>query len=445
VSLAVLVTSATLALPSSGATSSSAILRNALVIRDAPSSPVVIGGESAAGAFLGPALSYYQGLSATNRNSFDSFAPSTSSTARRDLLTGKIDVAISSTPLNAIGTDVPDGQLSQYLQIPVAATAVALSYNISFPSSVTISTTVGGQQLSATSSDNCQALLSKHPLVLTPTTVAAIFSGQISQWSASVLQATNPQLNTHALVPVAAPYTSRGVTHAQKNKTQVVNCLRFATSPTITLFGPQSGSGINAIFTDYLSQVDATDFPAPTEATPAVVGTRLEDSGSLAAAITSTNGALGYLPWSSAQSVGAPTARLQVVTKGVATYQPLTSATVRRDLATAALSIAGKGGFSVLQSAARFDVTNAGAGYPLVGLDFAITPRSPSTAVVGTAIAKYLAWLTQAAPSGVGSSFGQSFATNATATQLSSLFRQYDFSQLLTLAVNGAASLSATK
>jgi len=443
--LALIVTSATLALPSSGATSSAVILRNALIIREAPPTPVVIGGESAAGSFVGFTLSYYQGLSATNRNSFARFALSTSSSARRDLLTGKIDVALSSTPLNAIGTDVPDGQLSQYLQIPVAATAVALSYNITFPSSVTISTTVGGQQLSATTRDNCPALLSKYPLVLTPTTVAGIFSGQISQWSASVLQVTNPQLNTHALVPVAAAYTSHGVTHPQKNKTQVVNCLRFATSPTITLFGPASGSGVNAIFTDYLSQVDATDFPAPTEAAPAVVGTRLEDSGSLAAAITSTNGALGYLPWSSAQAAGAPTAQLQVVTKGVAAYQPLTSATVRRDLAKAALSIAAKGGFSVLQSADRFDVANAGAGYPLVGLEFAITPRSPSTAVVGTSIAKYLAWLSQTAPSDVGSSFGQSFATNATATPLPTLFQAYDFSQLLTIAVNGSASLTATK
>jgi len=340
---------------------------------------------------------------------------------------------------------VPDGQLSQYLQIPVAATAVAVSYNISFPSSVTISTTVGGQQLSATSSDNCQALLSKHPLVLTPTTVAAIFSGQISQWSASVLQSSNPQLNTHAQVPVAASYTAHGVSHAQKNKLQVVNCLRFASSPTITLFGPASGAGVNAIFTDYLSQVDAADFPAPTEAPPAVVGTPLEDSGSLAAAISSTNGALGYLPWANAQSAGLPTARFQVVTKGIGTSQPLTSVTVRRDVATAALTIVGKGGFSVLQGAARFDVTNAGAGYPLVGLDFAITPRSPSTGLVGTALAKYLAWLSQTAPSGVGSSFGQSFATSATATPLPVAFRHYDFSQLLTLAVNGATSLNPTK
>ena len=442
--LAGLLASSAAAVPTGATTNPSAILRNALLIRFNPSTPLAIGGESAVSAFLGPALSYYQGLSSANGSSFSSFSSSSSAAARRDLSSGKLDIALSSTPLNAIGTDVPDGQVAQYLQIPVAATAVALSYNISFPSSVTMTASVGGQQLTATTTDTCQALLTKYPLVLTPTTLSGIFSGQISQWSSSAIQASNPQLNFHAYVPVAAPYTSHGTSHPQKNQKQVVNCLRFATTPSISLYGPSTGSGVNSILTDYLSQVDPTDFPSVTDVTPAVVGTALTDSAAIAAAVSSTDGSLGYLPWSDAVAGGVSTARLQTTTKGVASNQALNTASVRRDLAAAATTIAADGGFSVLQGSSRYDVTNAGAGYPLVGLAFAITSRTPSSNVMGIATAKYLAWLSQAAPSGVSASFGQSFATASSASPLPLSIRQYDFSQLLTMSVNGTASLSAS-
>ena len=432
------------ALPTGAVVSPSAILRNALLIRFNPSSPLVVGGETAAGTFVDPALNYYQGLSSANGLSFTGYAPSSSATARRNLLSGKFDIALSSTPLNAIGTDVPDSQLAQYLQIPVSATAVALGYNISFPSSVTITASVGGQQLSATTSDTCQALLAKYPLVLTPTTLAGIFSGQISQWSSSAIQASNPQLNFRALVPVAAPYTSHGTVHPQKNQKQVVNCLRFATTPSISLVGPSTGSGVNSILADYLSQVDATDFPSVTEVTPPAVGTALVDATSIASAVNSTDGSLGYLPWSDAVAGSLATARLQISTSGVTSNQTLNAASVRRDLAAAATSITANGGFSVLQGQSRYDVTNAGTGYPLVGLNFAITPRTPATNVIGIATAKYLAWLSQPAPSGVSSSFGQSFATASSGSPLPLSIRQYDFSQLLTMSVNGTASLSAS-
>jgi len=427
-------------MPSWSATSTTALVRNSLLIRYAPSSAIAVGGESAATSFMQPALDYYQQLSSTNSTALSNFSSSSSSSSRRDLLSGKLDIALSSAPLNAVSNDIPDAQVAQYVQIPVAATAVALGYNLSFPSTVTISATVGGQLLSTTTNDSCQALLAKYPLVLTPATLSGIFSGQISQWSASALQATNPQLNFHALVPVAASYVSHGVTHPQKNQKQVVNCLRFVATPSIALFGATSGAGTNVTLTDYLSQVDATDFPAPTEGTPAVVATPLNDNAAIASAINSTDGALGYLPWSNAQSAGLSTARVQVGSSN----QSLTAASVRRDLAAAAVAIAAHGGFSVLQDPSRYRVASAGAGYPLVGLDFAITARSAASNYGGTAIAKYLTWLTQVAPAGIGSSFGPSFATGTAATPLPLLFRQYDLSQLMTMSFNGTSSLGAT-
>ncbi len=444
VGLAFLLAGVVVAPTESGAQSNAAILRNALLIRFVPPSAVAVGGESAISPFLQSTLDYYQGLSSTNAAALSNFSPSSSAAARRDVVSGKLDVGISSAPLNAVSTDVPDAQVAQYVQIPVAATAVALSYNLSFPTSVTITSTVGGQQLSATTSDTCSALLAKYPLVVTPSTLSGIFSGQISQWSASAIQASNPQLNFRALVPIAASYTSHGTTHPQRNQKQVVNCLRFVSTPNISLVGPTSGSGLNVTMTDYLSQVDPTDFPATTDATPALVATPLNDNAAIASAISSTDGALGYLPWSNVQSAGLATARLQVSSKGVTSNQSLTASTVRKDLTAAVTTIAANGGFSVLQGTSRYDVTNAGAGYPLVGLIFAMTPRSPGSTNLGVTVAKYLAWLSQNAPSGIGSSFGQSFASGTAAIALPMVMRQYDFSQLLTMSVNGVSSLNAT-
>ncbi len=444
VAMAFLLAGVVVAPTESGAQSSASILRNALLIRFAPSGGVAVGGESAASPFLQLTLDRYQGLSTTNAAAFTHFSSTSSAVARRDVVSGKIDVGISSTPLNVVSGDVPDSQVAQYVQIPVAATAVALGYHLSFPSSVTITSTVGGQQLRATTNDSCQELLAKHPLVLTPATVSGIFSGQISQWSASAVQASNPQLSFHALVPVAASASSHGKTTPQKNQNQVVNCLRFVSTPSISLFGPSAGLGVNVTLTDYLSQVDPSDFPATTESTPAVVGTPLNDFAAIASAISSTDGAVGYLPWSNAQSAGLAIARLQVTVKGETSNQALTTASVGRDLNAAAATIRANGGFSVLQGPGRYDVTNAGAGYPLVGLDFAIMPRSPATATVGVASVKFLAWLTQTAPSGTGISFGQTYATGVNAVSLPTLFRQYDLSQLLTVAVNGTATLNAT-
>jgi len=415
------------------------ILLNAVVVKSVPSSPLVIAGTPAANVFLQSALRTYQGFSAKNDAAFTSFTSSTSIAGRVGVVNGALDVGISDAPLNSASNDVSSGALSSYVQIPVGTTADAIVYNLSFPSSVTTTAVIGGQTLTATSGDNCSALLVQHPLVLTPTVLALIFSGQISSWTSSELVLTNPQLNFSALVPVRAATKSQ----PQRNHLQRLNCLSFVSTPTIDLVGPTSGNGATYLLTQYLSKVDATDFPSASDNALAAVASPLDGDSVVAAAVTSTPGALGYLPWSLAASANLDTARVQISSSGVTHNETVSTTSVRSDLNAGLGRIGGNGGFGVTQES-QWDLTLAGAGYPIVGFVFAITKRAQPDAATGIAVGKFLLWLTQAAPSSTSALFGQSLATASYSASLPTTLRHYDLSALQTLTAQGAPAVSAT-
>jgi ABC-type phosphate transport system substrate-binding protein len=428
-------------LPAS-AVSTKSLIANSLVLKNATSSPVLTGGDAADANFLGAALSAYEAVSAANAASFSTFASTTSADGRAGFVAGTYNVGLSAAPLNALGTDVTAGTLNQYLQIPVGTVSAALVYNITFPSSVTMTATVGQQTLSATTTDSCAALLVRHPLVVTPAVLSGIFSGQITSWANATLIAANPRLQFKVLVPTAASTVVNGTTRPQRNTKQLENCLMFTSTPTISVLGAASGSSSNYILTDYLSQYDSIDFPSSSENALAVVASPLSSSATLTSAVAGTSGAISCVSWAAAVAASVPPARIQQVVGSRTTVTSLRAASVKADVLRGVATISAHGGFDPTGARTSYDIINAGAGYPLTAFEFAVVNQSQTSSVNGIAIAKFLCWLTQAGRP--ASNFGQALTSKNDSATLPRSLRSYDLSALLRITSNTSTLLTAT-
>ncbi len=110
-------------------------------------------------------------------------------------------------------------------------------------------------------------------LQLSPETVAQIFAGKITTWDDPAIAADNPD----ATLP----------------------------STTIAPVHRSDGSGTTANFTDYLDQVDPTDWTyGPTDEWPIKSGEGAEGTSGVVAAVTQGEGAVGYADASQAADLG---------------------------------------------------------------------------------------------------------------------------------------------
>ena len=213
---------------------------------------------------------------------------STSSGAgQQALIGGTADFAGSDSPLTA--TDQPKADTkcgSQAIHLPMVVGPIAVVFNL------------GDQKA----------------LQLKDATIAKIFSGAITTWDAADIKADNP-----------------GVT---------------LPSTKITAVHRADDSGTTDNFTKFLSKTSASDWTfgnAKTWKAPGGQGEQKSDG--VAAAVSSTNGAIGYVEWSFAQAKNLNMAKVGnasgefVELTGEAAGKTIASATVAGSGADLALSI----------------------------------------------------------------------------------------------------------
>jgi ABC-type phosphate transport system substrate-binding protein len=388
---------ASVALPASATTSKvDAIMANDLHVKTLPATPLVTGGSSFDANLIQAGISQYN-VDNPKGTVLSAYSSTSSGTGRSTLLTGHANIGFSDFPLNQGGdcdlsgspvagattpctTYTATGTLSQYVQIPVALGGVAIIYNL-------------GTESTALANG-----IAKYGLILNGQTLGQIFAGKVTTWNAAAIKATNPHLKS--LLPAT----------------------------TIVPVSRKDGSGTTFGFKDYLSRVDATDFPT-TAGTTATAGcstpvaypnsahfcaATLDTAGNSAALdgqLSTTTGAIGYVEYGYALLNGNPTATL-VNASGKAVK--ISEAGILAD-ATAGLKKIGKH-FST-SSLADFSIQNelGVTNYPIALFSFAIVPLALPGTDAPTAIAtvKFLDFMThQGGGTSPSTTFGQDLANN---------------------------------
>jgi phosphate transport system substrate-binding protein len=421
----VLATTATLAFATpafAGAPKESAVLDNAMVLKQAASPQLQTGGSSFDANLVQAALTQYATYGSNNQSSFAAYASSKSGVGRAGAVSGALNIGFSDFPLNFAGQDTATPQ--DYVQVPVALGGVAIVYNVNFPKTATV--TAGNKIGSVTT--HCTTLLKTNPLILTGAELGLIFDGKITKWSDARLEATNPALNFSFKVD---------------GQSSSENCLATATTPSIAVESRTSGSGTTFMFTDYLHKVAPTEFPAPTSAAFADAATESSNSAALAQALTSTDGSIGYVEYGYSISAQLPVARLvnqagDVINLTYGHVQAAAIAGVAKIGSNFSLAYPQSG------STAGFSVTDApgATSYPIAGFSYAITPALQPNAKTGVAVTKFLLFLTQSKSSTEQAQpFGQDLAQGNGYVGLPAAISAFDYKALATLHTKSIPSL----
>lgn len=248
------------------------------------------------------------------------------------LIAHTVDFGATDTPL----TDAQEATSTSgtIIHIPVTLGAVALSYNL--------------------------ASVSGH-LTLTPAIIAGICLGKITTWDDATIKAANP-----------------GITLPHK---------------TITWVHRSDGSGTTGIFTHYLSAI-SPDWQTKVGAGTTVnwpVGVGGKGNAGVAAAIKSTDGALGYV-------------ELAYVLANNLSYAAVTNANGKNVLPSLDGAKADAANVTTIPADLRFFIVNAPGddSYPISGYSWVVVYQHQSNATKGEAVANLLWWMIHA---------GQQYAT----------------------------------
>jgi len=190
-------------------------------------------------------------------------------------------------------------------------------------------------------------------LALTPAVIAGIYLGKITSWDDAAIMAANQG--------VALPHK------------------------TITSVHRSDGSGTTGIFTHYLSAV-SPDWQSKVGAGTTVnwpVGVGGKGNAGVAAAIKSTDGAVGYV-------------ELAYVLSNNLSYAAVTNANGKNVLPSLEGAKTDAANVTTIPADLRFFIVNApGDGsYPISGFSWAIVYEHQSNATKGEAIANMLWWMT---------------------------------------------------
>jgi phosphate transport system substrate-binding protein len=239
------------------------------------------------------------------------------------LIAHTVDFGATDTPLtNAQEQQSASGTI---IHIPVTLGAVALSYNLSG--------------------------ISDH-LTLTPDIIAGIFLGKITFWDSATMKAANP-----------------GVTLPHK---------------TITSVHRSDGSGTTGIFTNYLSAI-SPDWKSKVGAGTTVnwpTGVGGKGSAGVAAAIKSTDGAVGYV-------------ELAYVLANNLSYAAVQNAAGKAVLPSLDGARADAANVTTIPDDLRFFIVNSSGdnSYPISGYSWVVVYQHQSNADKGKAIANMLWWM----------------------------------------------------
>lgn len=239
------------------------------------------------------------------------------------LIAHTVDFGATDTPLTDTQEATSTGGL--IIHIPVTLGAVALSYNL--------------------------AGISGH-LNMTPDIIAGIYLGTITSWDDAALKAANP-----------------GVTLPHK---------------TITSVHRSDGSGTTGIFTHYLSAVSPTWSSKVGAATTVnwPVGVGGKGNAGVAAAVKSTDGAIGYV-------------ELAYVLANNLSYASVQNANGKSVLPSLDGAKADAAGVTTIPADLRFFIVNAPGddSYPISGFSWVVVYQHQSNATKGEAIANMLWWM----------------------------------------------------
>lgn len=452
----------------------SQIMRNATVIRTVPTDPVTTGGSTSDASLVNSAYSQFTGLSTANARALSPYQSSSSAAGISNVMSGSLNAGFSDVPLDVAEFDTASP--SAYAQVPVALDAVTIIYNVNFTTSDTVTNSFGSV---TTNGLRCAALEASHHIALNGVTLGGIFSGNITSWTNSTIVLQNPKLVVRVKVPVAAAIAASGkkgrpgyvAPKAQRDKKVSVSCLSSAlmTQPSITVESLGNGAGTTFTLRDYLSKVDPIDFPTSTASSFASATATYADASTLAPAVASRDGAIGYVEQRYAVLNHLVAMRVKNGAGLVVapSQRSITAAAIHGLAAIAANSNCPGSGFNLTPSAAQEsaaswnnssspavdsecyslnDVDNAAA-YPIVGLSYAIVTRAQSSDATALTVAKFLEFLTQ---SGKGdsprSSFGQNLAAAQSYVALPKILQAVAFNAIksITLANGTTSAVSAT-
>ncbi len=346
------------------------------------------------------------------KTAFNTYATTKSGTGRANAISGAYNIGFSDFPLNIAGADVGAGSsdasetTANYVQVPVALGGVAIIYH--FGSGV--SGTLAG-------------ILKKNPLTLSGKVLGEIFAGKITNWDDPAIAKLNPAV--------------------------VVKKVDLLPNLAIAVESRTSGSGTTFMFQDYLSRVDATDFPTASANAFTKAAATFGNSGLLDAAVHSTNGAIGYVEYGYAVANGeTPISLVNASGKTVT----LTEAGIVEAATVGLTTIAKHGGFNTT-SINNFSINNqVGATvYPIAGFSYAIVKKNQTDANTAIAIVKFLDFLshqgggTPAFPAKKSSSvFGQDLADSQGFAPLPASMQTIARTLISSVTSGGKAVLSAT-
>ena len=400
------------------------IMKNDLNLKHLPSATLTMGGSSFDGPLVQAAETQWN--TATGKAPFSSYAVTKSGTGRQGAITGSYTIGFSDFPLNQGGDcDLggspvqPHGStcssytnatqtLANYVQVPVVLGGVGIIYHF-------------GTGISGSTS----ALIRKYPITFDGKTLGQIFAGKITNWDNAAIAKDNPKL-------------------VVKGKDLLPNLPIVVESRT-------SGSGTTFGFKDYLSRVDVADFPAPDSAAFTAAAATNANSGALAAAVSTTNGSIGYVEYGYAVANGLPTASLINASKKTVAMSEagiVEAATVGLKAITASNNSTCKplGGFSPANIKC-FSIENQTGPtvYPIALFSFAIVPKVQTDQNTGIAVVKFLDYLThQGGGTSKSNTFGQDLADDNGYAPLPATMQTLARTLISSVTYGGHPILSAT-
>jgi phosphate transport system substrate-binding protein len=377
-----------------------AIMKNDLKLKNPAAANLVMGGSSFDAPLVTAADAQWN--KDNGKSAFSAYNTQNSGWGRSNAIAKTAQVGFSDFPLNQFGNvDVgpgsaapgPSYNTSSFVQVPVALGGVAIAVHFG--------------------NGNTFPALNKYGLSLNGKVLGEIFAGKITNWDAPQIKSLNPHIAAQ-LPNLAISYGSR-----------------------------TSGSGTTAIFTDYLSQVDPTNFPAPTSAEFAGAAQYEKTSALLDNWAQGVPGSIIYVEFGYAEANNSFTAKI-VNRSGVAA--PINAGGIEA-AASAGLSFIDKhGGFSTA-TPARFEINNeVGKGvYPIAGFSYAIMFKKQTNKADAIASVKFLDFLSHGG-GGKGAkanTFGQDLAINNGYAPMPTIVQAVARKLLLTVKVGSTVVLNS--
>jgi phosphate transport system substrate-binding protein len=386
-----------------------AIGKNDLQLKTTPSPQLNMGGSSFDGPFVQAWESQWN--SDIKKTPFAPYAVTKSGTGRADMLNGTYNIGFSDFPLNqggncdvgsCAGSSYPSLTTSDFEQIPVVIGGVAVIYHFG--------TGVSGAEA---------ALIKKYGLTFSGKVLGEVFAGKIKNWDSPAI--VNGSLNKDLEI---------------KGKDVLPNLPIVVESRT-------SGSGTTFGFTDYLSTVDPTDFPAATSSAFSAAAATYGTSALLDAGVHTTNGAIGYVEYSYAIINGSTTANLINASKKVVS---LSEAGIAEAAAVGLQTIAKHGGFNTSKLANYSIVNQVGATvWPISLFSYAMVYKTQTNLTDAIAEVKFLDSLAHSSGSKVqADQYGQDLADENAYVPLPAAMQAIARADLLGVKVGGKVVLTAT-